>query len=235
MRAILATFGILGLVGFCATGSEPTPTRVGDDTPAPKAQAPAERFDKLVREDFFAGFGGDEEALKRGLAKCDAVLQDTPKHAEALVWRGAARVFQASQLLSKQEMLAGMKLWSAGIRDMDEAVAIAPDYPGVRIPRAAVLLPAARNTPKSMSQPLLERALDDFQTIERLQTNQVDKLGTHPLGELRMGLADVYRLQGKQDKSREQLELIQRQLPATDYATRATEWLAAPPDAKTRA
>ena len=234
MRFPIGLIVLGGLVGFLTGGSDPTPppSQIPDKPQAAPPSVDAERFDKLVREDLFAGFGGDEVALARGLALCEATLQGHPDHAEALVWRGAVRVFQASQLFGKKEMVAGFKLWSAGIDDMDQAVKLAPDYPGVRIPRAAVLLPAARGTPPAMSAPLLRRVRDDFETIARLQAHQTKKLGTHPLGELRMGLADVYRLSGDQAQSREQLNLVLRDLPDTDYATRAKDWLAAPADAK---
>ena len=58
----------------------------------PPTPARTERFDNVVREDLFAGFAGDADALARGLKKCDEALAKNPKHAEALVWRGAARV-----------------------------------------------------------------------------------------------------------------------------------------------
>ena len=232
MRGLLFSGCLAALVGFAClmTTSRSAPAK--DGAPAPQPPGPAERFDKLVREDLFAGFGGDDAALKRGLDRCEATLAASPKHAEALVWRGAVRVFQSSKLFGTGQILAGMSLWSKGIQDMDDAVAIAPEYPGVRIPRAAVLLPAARSTPAAMSKPLLARVLDDYQTIAQLQAKQLDKLGTHPLGELRMGLADVYRLSGDTAKSREQLELVKQQLPNSEYAQRAQVWLDAQPDAK---
>ncbi len=235
MRTLLFSAILAGLVGAVCGGLGLRLAPAEDEAkPTPKAAAnpTTERFDKLVREDMFAGFGGDEAAMTRGLAKCDAALANDPKHAEALVWRGAVRVFQASRLFAKKEMFSGMSLWSKGLRDMDDAVSIAPHNAGVRIPRAAVLLPAARSTPKVMSQPLLDRALDDYLTIAKLQASHLDKLGTHPLGELRMGLADIYRLSGESAKSREQLELLKKQLPDTEYAERAQSWLDSKPDAK---
>ncbi len=57
-------------------------------------ERPSERFDYKVREDLFAGFSGDNEALQRGLKVCEETLVDNPRHAEALVWRGAVRVFR---------------------------------------------------------------------------------------------------------------------------------------------
>jgi len=47
-----------------------------------------------------------------------------------------------------------------------------------------------------------------------------------------MGLADTYRLLGKLDQSREQLEAIAKELPNTEYATTAKDWMAAAPTAK---
>ncbi len=200
-----------------------------DDTPAVAA-----RFDTVVREDLFAGFQGDAEALARGVKNCEDALAKNPKHAEALVWRGAARVFTAGRLFGAGKAAQAMPIWTAGLKDMDEAVELEPKNVGVRIPRASVLLPAARNAPPAMGQPLLKKALNDFETIEKVQSEakQLDALGTHPRGELRMGLADTYRLMGDADKSKAQLEAVLKELPGTKYAKRATEWLAAKPDAK---
>jgi hypothetical protein len=39
----------------------------------------------LVREDFFSGFAGNAAALERGMRKCEEVLANDPKNAEALV------------------------------------------------------------------------------------------------------------------------------------------------------
>ena len=48
----------------------------------------AERFDMEVRNDFFAGFSGNKEALDRAMQKSEAVMAANPKHAEAMVWHG---------------------------------------------------------------------------------------------------------------------------------------------------
>jgi hypothetical protein len=199
------------------------------DDPPPKEP---DRFDMVVREDIFAGFGGNAERLAKGLKACDDALAKNPKHAEALVWRGAVRVFQSGQEFRAGKRAEGIKLWTAGMKDMDDAVALAPTNVGVRIPRAAVLLPTARSAPPAMGKPLLPKALDDFQTIEKLQREYLAELGDHPRGELRMGLADVHRLMGNIEKSNEQLRIVEKELPNTKYAERAKEWLAAKPDAK---
>src|SRR5262245_15120454 len=44
---------------------------------------PRERFDYLVREDYFAGLAGDQAALERAIKVCEEALAKNPKHAEA--------------------------------------------------------------------------------------------------------------------------------------------------------
>ena len=41
----------------------------------------AERFDQLVRGDFFAGFAGNQEALTRAMEACDDALAQNPQNA----------------------------------------------------------------------------------------------------------------------------------------------------------
>jgi hypothetical protein len=216
-----------GCVSGPLLGDDPIPSKKFEAT-----DGDAKRFDLVVREEIFAGFGGDEEALKRGESKCEKALTLNPKNAEAMVWLGAVKVFKAGGLFGRNKPLEAFPLWTSGLKSMDDAVKLDPDNVGVRIPRASVLLPAARNTPPAMSTPLLKTVLADFEYIYKKQVDHLDSLGTHPRGELRMGLADTYRLLGKLDSSKEQLEAIAKELPDTEYATRAKEWLAAEPTKK---
>ena len=52
--------------------------------------SPVQRFDYLVRADFFAGVAGDEARLAKAIDRCERALEVNPKHPEALVWHGAA-------------------------------------------------------------------------------------------------------------------------------------------------
>lgn len=214
------------LLSACAVVALISPGRSDDPKPKPA------RFDFLVREEIFAGFNGDAEALARGIKACDDALKDNPKHATALVWRGAAKLYQAGQFFQKGNAKDAMPIWTAALKDMDDAVELEPKNIAVRIPRAASLLPAAREAPPAMAKPLYAKVLEDFQFTYDQQKNYLDKLGTHPRGELHMGLAEIYRLTGDLDKSREQLNTIVKEMPDTKYAKRANEWLAAKPDAK---
>jgi tetratricopeptide (TPR) repeat protein len=72
---------------------------------------------------------------------------------------------------------------------------------------------------------MLEKARSDFQRIFDLQQNELDGLGTHPLGELLQNLGDAYSRQGKPDEAEKYYRLIEARLEKTEYARRATVWL----------
>ncbi|MEM6472070.1 MAG: hypothetical protein AAF802_21090 [Planctomycetota bacterium] len=203
-----------------------------DDEDAREPYTDSERFDLEVREDIFAGLNGDEEALKRGVQKCDQALAKNPDHAEALVWRGAAKVFQSGQAFGGGDRTKGMKLWMEGLHEMNQAKKLEPDNLGVMIPRAAVMINAGRNAPDFMGRPVLESVREDFEATYESQKETFNELGEHPQGELRMGLADVYRLLGETEKSKAQLDAIVKEMPGTEYAQRAAEWLKAKPTQK---
>ena len=59
--------------------------------------AASQRFDYLVRADFFAGVAGDEARLNKAIELCEHTLEQNPAHAEALVWHGASLLVRASQ------------------------------------------------------------------------------------------------------------------------------------------
>src|SRR5215475_7620383 len=108
------------------------------------AQAP-QRFDYVVRADFFAGAAGDEARLARVIEICEQALEKNPNHAEARVWHGAATLVRAGQAFQKGDMSAGGPLFDRGVKEMNDALALAPNNTGVLIPRGAVLLQATQN------------------------------------------------------------------------------------------
>lgn len=78
-----------------------------------------------------------------------------------------------------------------------------------------------------MGKPLLAKVQKSFERVYERQKDFLDQIGEHPLGELRMGLADVYRLQGEFEQSRIHLSAVAKELPDTEYASEAEKWLAA--------
>ncbi|MDI1283488.1 MAG: hypothetical protein PSV46_03760 [Reyranella sp.] len=95
-----------------------------------------QRFDFKVREDMFAGMDGDTAAFDRAMKLIADTLAADPDHAEALVWRGDARLFLAGQAFQRGAFKEGQTLSAGGLADMDRAVALAPNDIAVRVPRA---------------------------------------------------------------------------------------------------
>jgi len=185
-----------------------------------------ERFDLKVRNYFFAGFSGDKASLETGLKMCEDALASDPKNAEALVWHGSGLFYQSGQAFQTGDMQKGMELWQRGMKEMDDAVAIAPDAIGVRIPRGAVLLNGSRGLPSAeMARPLIEKAVGDYERAYEVQGPDLSRLGTHPRGELMIGLADGYSRLGNAEKAQMWFERIQKEMPGTPYAKSAATWL----------
>jgi len=190
--------------------------------PAPTGQ----RFDFLVRSDFFAGFAGDDARLQKGMAACERTLADHPQHAEALVWHGSGLLFQAGQAFRKGDMQNGGAMWSKALQEMETAVSLEPDNVGVRIPRGAVLLQATRFMPPEAAKPLIETAVGDYEHVLAIQEPYFSTLGDHPKGELLFGLAEGYSRLGRLDKARTYFERLTKDAPSSGQAPRAQQWLA---------
>lgn len=185
-----------------------------------------ERFDLKVRNYFFTGFGGDAASLEKGMKICEDTLAAEPKNAEALVWHGAGLFYEAGQAFQKGDQQKGGEMWQRGLNEMDRAVELAPDDLGVRIPRGAVLLTASRYMPSpEMARPLVEKGLADFEKTYNLQAATLADLGTHPRGELMIGLADAYSRSGHQEKAQVWFERIQKEMKGTPYEKSASIWL----------
>jgi len=184
-----------------------------------------DRFDFKVRTFFFAGFAGDAAALVKGMQICEDALAADPKNAEALVWHGAGLLFESGQAFRNNDQDRGAELWQRGLKEMDDAAALAPDDLGVRIPRGAVLLTASHFLPSpEMARPLIEKGVVDFEKAYDLQASRLPEMGTHPRGELFIGLADGYSRLGNQDRAYVWFERIQKEMKGTPYEKSANAW-----------
>ena len=189
--------------------------------------AAQERFDMRVRNDFFAGFAGNQEALDRAMKICEEELARNPANAAALVWLGSGVFFESRKYFQAGDQAKGIEFWQRGLGEMDSAVKMAPDTLSVRIPRGAVLLTASRSLPNAeMAHPLIEKGVGDFERALEIQKTYFDTLGTHPRGELLIGLADGYARLGKDEQATAYFERIRAALPGTAYAASAEKWLA---------
>jgi hypothetical protein len=194
--------------------------------PQPTPRPADQRFDLVVRTDFFAGFAGDQARLAKGMEACERMLATMPNHAEALVWHGSGLAFNAGMAFQKGDMKTGVELWQRGMEEMDKAVALEPDSVGVRIPRGALLLQASRNMPPDMGRPLLEKAVGDYEHVLALQSAYFSTLGDHPKGELLFGLAEGFSRLGNGDKARGYFERLIADAPTSGQAPKARTWLA---------
>jgi tetratricopeptide (TPR) repeat protein len=189
-------------------------------------QPPQQRFDYLVRGDFFAGMAGDEARLKKAMDTCERALAENPKHPEALVWHGAALLVQSGKAFQQGDMGSGGQLWERGLKEMNDALALAPDNVGVLIPRGATLFEAARNMPAPTARPLLESAIANYERVLAIQMPYFDTLGDHSKGELLFGLAEGYHRLGEHEKARASFERLMKDAPTSGQANKAREWLA---------
>jgi len=191
----------------------------------PSANAATQRFDYLVRADFFAGAAGDEARLQKAIDLCEKALADNPKHAEAMVWHGASILVRAGQAFQKGDTASGMQLFGRGVQEMGDAVAIAPENPGVLIPRGAVLIEATKNMPPDQARPLLELAVGDYEKVLTIQEPVFRTLGDHAKGELLFGLAEASARLGRQDKARAYFERVIHDAPTSGQTPRAKAWI----------
>lgn len=190
-----------------------------------------QRFDFKVREDVFAGMDGDKEAMDRALKLIAETLAADPNHAEALVWRGDARLFQAGQAFQRGAMAEGQALAAQGVADMDRAVSLAPDNIAVRVPRATGLLPFARGMRRydpAEADRLTRTAIGDFEFVMTTSAPWWSKLSDHGRGELLGALADAWLQLDDIDKARPYLDRMTAELANTAYAKNAAVRLADP-------
>jgi tetratricopeptide (TPR) repeat protein len=186
----------------------------------------AQRFDYLVREDFFAGFEGDRQAFERAMKVCEEALRADPKHAEAMVWHGAGRLYLAGQAFQKQDFKTGGELWESALKEMADAVALQPASVSVLIPRGATLLATSRFVPPQAGRPLLETGLADYEKVYELQKPYFESLSGHARGELLFGLAEGWQRAGNEEKARPYFERIVQVGKPSGYLAEAESWLA---------
>jgi len=187
--------------------------------------AAPQRFDYLVRADFFAGAAGDDARLAKVIALTEQTLAEHPGHAEAMVWHGASLLVRAGRAFQKGDFAAGGPLFQQGLKEMSDAVTLAPDNPGVLIPRGAVLLEATRTMPPESARPLIESAVKNYERALDIQAPRFSSLGDHAKGELLFGLAEGWSRLGEPEKARRYFTRLIADAPTSGQAPKAQAWL----------
>ena len=196
--------------------------------PAAGAQQ-TERYDMRVRDHFFAGFQGDADALRRGMAMVAEALEADPDHPQALVWQATGWQYKSSVAFQQGDWTAGMDLFDRSVAQFERAVSLSPDDVGVRIPRATTYASVAKYVTHAPTRRMLqETALGDFTRVLELQGPYFEHLSTHARGELFGGLSDTLRQLGRRDEARVFLLRMVSELPNTPYAAMAGRQLDAP-------
>jgi len=195
------------------------------------AAAPSsDRFDMQVRSDMFAGMAGDHDALDRAMKLCEQALTSDQKNAAALVWHGSGLVFQAGQMFRSGDYVSGKQVIIRGFKEMDDAVALAPDSLTTLIPRGASLLGYAQHsTDPERAKPRLLQGLSDYEKVLGIQKTQWGSIPAHSRGELLSGLVEGWLRAGDAAKARAYAQRIVDDLPGTRYAARAKDFLSASP------
>jgi hypothetical protein len=194
--------------------------------------AHAERLDRQVREDFFAGMSGSPERLERAMQVCKTALDKDPANAEAKVWYGAGQFFNSNVAYRKGDQKIGRQLWVDGLQGMADAVRMQPDIISVRVPRGATLIAATRFMPAEQARPMLQAGVDDYETVLRLQQPVYESLSMHSKGELLLALADGWNRLNNVSKSTHYFDRIVAEMPDTVYETKARAWLAGSAESK---
>ena len=155
-----------------------------------------------VRVDYFDGVRGDQAALDRAIAACEATLAKNPMHAEAMVWHGAGLVARSIPKFRSGDIAGGRALNQQGVEEMNRAVALAPTNVAVRIPRGAVLLAMAPFVPADQREALYRDGASDYEVTLAQQTAYFSKLTLHAREQLLYGLTDAYASLGDVEKAR---------------------------------
>jgi hypothetical protein len=217
----LAIVSLICLFWLASTGYGQLQTNL----PAVTNNSATERFDDLVRDDFFAG---DNESLQRGMKICEDALAKNPANAPAMSWQGNGWLLLAGQSFRAGDYAKGGELWQRGLKEMNDAVALQPDSLQVLIPRAATFLAIAKYVPNpDESKKLISTSVTDYEKVLKLQTqwDQVKTMPIHSRGELLSALAEGWFRLGETNKSLPYLRQITNDCAGSAYAKNAGSWL----------
>jgi hypothetical protein len=212
MRPSSTRFGrpaLRACVALVAAGALLIPAALHAD---PENKPKQERFDAVVRDDFFAGMMGDIDRLDRGMKLCEEILAVDPTDADALVWHGGGLLTRASLAYARGDTALGERLWQRGIREMNRAVKAEPENLGVKIGRSATLI-----------------GLLDHELVYQRQKPHFSRLPLHSRGELLFGLASGWSILGDRRRARHYLSAVVRECRGTAYERKARLLLARKP------
>jgi tetratricopeptide (TPR) repeat protein len=141
-------------------------------------------------------------------------------------WHGAGQLLLSGRSFNQGDVARGAELWSNALNEMDEAGKREPDNPAILIPRAAAWFAASRNAPPEMGEPLLKKAIADYEHVYDLQKDYFDRLNIHMKSELLFGLADGWARAGDSAKAHSYFEKLAALGPDSGHKEQAEHYLA---------
>lgn len=179
-----------------------------------------------MRNQLFAAMDGDDAALERAEHACDDALRRSPDDAEALVMHGIAMSVRSWRAFQTGDVANGRTYWGRADAEMDRAVGLAPDDPGVRVPRGATLFGIASGTEGTpLAHECLEKAVGDYEATLRIQGAAFDARPLHDRSELLWGLAEGWQRLGDATRARGYYTRIVQQCAPSPIAAAAQKRL----------
>ena len=182
-----------------------------------------ERFDLLVRDDFFAGMAGDRERYQKAMDICRERLAVNPQHAGAMSFHGWGLLIAAQWKTDEDQAEEAARLREQGMQEINMAATLEPDSVGPLLVRGSILMGLTTNPemPLAERDTLLALSTYDFEQVYRLQREQgyFQYLSEHARGELLFGLADAWHRRGNMDKASGYYQLVVDEIPDSDYAS----------------
>ncbi len=183
-------------------------------------------FEREVFADFVQAAQGNKEARQRLLATCERALEADPQHAEAIAWRGAAKMFEAGDASSSGDFRAAMNHTNASLTDLNKARDLEPENPGVRMVAANMLLSLAKYHPiENMASGYAKQGIEDANVALSKLYDNWDKQPAEVKGQLLLGVAEAYDNLGEATKARDWFNRVIGAVPGTTWAEQAQAWI----------
>ena len=191
------------------------------------------RFDECIRDDAFAGYAGDPDALRRAWCRTQTTLEQDPEHAEALSWRGGLTLFLSGFAYRSRDFSEGGRLQEQGFGDLDRSLELGSDNVGVRVQHMMSMVAALPYASGDHRTELLEAAQRDLDF--RLESLTGRSPSVHTQGELwavRVQLQHNRALSSSpeerpdhQRRLQQMLQTMRSELAGSAYAGAASCWL----------
>jgi predicted Zn-dependent protease len=183
-------------------------------------------FEREVFADFVQAAQGNDEAKARLVAACERALEADAENAEAIAWRGAARMFEAGAASSNGDFRAAMNHTNASLADLNRARELEPENPGVRMVAANTLLNLARYHPiDTMAKAYAKQGVEDAKVALSKLYGSWDKQPSDVKGQLMLGVAQGYEKLGETTTARDWFNRVIGAVPGSTWAEQAQAWI----------